>query len=189
MPFLLLLCSAKEARIGKAARHLQWIPRRIPSPTLEVPALETALPILLFLGFLFGTTLLILICGIQSRELERSEQSEDPLAGLDLQTLPRFFGRPGEAAVPKPVAVIIDETLVHSVESFLREELALAEVFVEAPSVEGLHSKPATAEPAISWSGRLERHFLREQEVATEFVANPSVESLYGRFEAVPVLV
>jgi len=141
--------------------------------------METALPMLLFFGFLIGFGVLILVCGYQSREQERAEETH-PLEDLALQGLPRFFGRPDQPTIVNPVAVVVDESTVQRLEEFLQGEMALAEVFVEAPSVEVLH-RPREAEPGVPLFERLESYLRREHEAAASFVSNPSVESLYGQ--------
>ena len=145
--------------------------------------METALPMLLFLAFLFGFAILILVCGYQSRELEAAEAA-DSLENLALQGKPRFFGSAGQIAIANPVAVIVDESAIQRLECFLQEEMALAEVFVGAPSVEILHATSEQSEPTASLFERLENYLRREHQAAASFVLNPSVESLYGPLEA-----
>jgi len=139
--------------------------------------METALPMLLFFGFLLGFGVLILVCGYQSREQERAE-NKNPLEDLALQGVPRFFGVAGQSAIARPVAVVVDESAVRRLEQFLQEEMALAEVFVQAPSADALHREQA--QPGASLFERLENYLRREHEAAAGFVLNPSVESLYS---------
>lgn len=151
--------------------------------------MESALPLILFLVFLFGSCILILVCGIQGRSDESATEAQDLPALLDARAMPRFFGRPGERAPANPVAVVVDEEVVHRVEGFLREELALAEVFLEAPTAAALHDQPEVEEPSASLVQRLEQFLRNEQQAAADFVSHPSVARLHGSFSAVPVSV
>ena len=139
--------------------------------------METALPMLLFFGFLLGFGVLILVCGYQSREQEKAED-KNPLEDLALQGAPRFFGAAGQSAIANPVAVVVDESAVRRLEHFLQEEMALAEVFVHAPSTDAL--QPEQPQPGTSLFERLESYLRREHEAAAGFVLNPSVENLYS---------
>jgi len=141
--------------------------------------MESALPMLLFFGFLFGFGVLILACGYQSREQELAEGSHS-LENIALRGSPRFFGAPGQSAIANPVAVVVDESSVRRLEQFLQEEMALAEVFTGAPSVETLHGALKEAERNVSMLERLEGYLRREHEAASNFVLDPSVESLYA---------
>jgi hypothetical protein len=142
--------------------------------------MATALPLILFLGFLFGATLLILVCGIQSRDEERAATGED-LATIELAAVPRYFARPGRAAPEAPVAVVVDESALRSLELFLREEMALAEVFVDDPTLEHLHERsPREREHRETVFRHLEGFLRGEDASVSEYVARPSVERLYA---------
>lgn len=145
--------------------------------------MESALPLLLFLGCLTGFTLLILVCGYWSIEEERTRQQEEgALARGDLQGVPpAFFATPARAVSAGP-AVAIDHAVIETVERYLEDEQLLAREFVEDPSAERLHVHSRWAlMPTDSVFDRVRLHLSRERELAEEFVSNPSVERLYGR--------
>ena len=139
--------------------------------------METALPLLLFLAFLFGSGLLILISGIHSREQERDEAAR-PLSSEELLGSPRFFATPASSG-PR-AAELRAEGLVARVERYLSEQCSFAEEFVDDPSVEGLHDACLAAPPsAETLFRRIEQHLERERAAVARFLSNPSVEYLH----------
>ena len=142
--------------------------------------MESAIPLLLFLGLMTGATLLILICGCLNQQEETAGDEQAAGGGLDLVEVPRFFARLEPQA--SPTAGPVDRELVERVVQYLHEEQILAAEFVDQPSVERLHG-PAKWElvPDDSLRARVERHIRREQAQVREFISNPSVERLYGK--------
>jgi len=127
---------------------------------------DSAIPIILFLGFLFVSLSLILGLGIVSREEERAEErlSEgSPSDGREVGS--SFLRMPDPAAEHRPAGVnriarhvasapddavrsapaqrttgpaaSVDD-LVAQLEGFLRDEAAAVAAFVSAPSIDGL---------------------------------------------------
>jgi hypothetical protein len=150
--------------------------------------METALPILLFLGFLLGSMVLILICGMQRPREDEDDAPEELLQGLDLQAMPRFFGQP-KSRLLNPVMVVVDEPMVRQLEEFLQRELELAEVFVGDPSLEHLHSRLREDEAGPRILERVEQYLRSEQQAVADFVSHPSIESLHDRFAPLPLAV
>ena len=141
--------------------------------------MESALPILLFLGFLFGSTLLILVCGIQNRAYEDAERSQT-LGGLDLYELPRFFGPATNARIANPVTLVVDEADLRSIEAFLRDEMELVELFVGDPTAERLHLEQSEAQRHPGLFERLDGYLAEEVAAAARFVSNPSPLGLHS---------
>ena len=149
--------------------------------------MDSALPMLLFLGFLLGFGLMVLVCSYQSREQDRTEEPPT-LQELALQSVPRFFGQANAPRIANPVALVIDEAAAQRLELFLKEEMAMAEFSLGDLATEAQH--PGDEETERSLFERLESYLRREQEAAANFVLNPSVESLYGPSgELAPVAV
>lgn len=150
--------------------------------------MDSAIPLLLFLGLLMGFGVLVLACGIQSREEERAAPCADPRRKPDLLANARYFARAGNPALADPAAVVVDRAVLERVEAYVRTELALAEVYVEDPSVEKLHESTA-GESRESLLQRLEGFLSREEALVAEFVSNPSIARLYESADPVAVAV
>jgi len=144
--------------------------------------MESALPLLLFLGCLTGFTLLILVFGYRTIEEERAREEAEARASAELPQMTRsFFAAPARAS-GAPEAVPVDDSVVESVEKYLHDEQLLASRFVEEPSAERLHVHSQwSILPNDSMFEGVEQLLSRERELAEEFVSNPSVESLYGQ--------
>ncbi|MHC5009370.1 MAG: hypothetical protein ACYTG6_00290 [Planctomycetota bacterium] len=137
--------------------------------------MESAVPLLLFLGFLFGSTLLILILGIQSREEEKREASEAEARSFDVRTGSSFFASL-EPSAAVPGRAFAASGMMRRVEDHLSKERTLAAGFVTQPSMETLFQGSAPqADAAVV---RLE-HFLQDEcRQAAAFVSAPSAERL-----------
>ena len=140
--------------------------------------MESALPVLLFLAFLFGSTLLILVCGIKAKE---EECGSVPLVAQEALRVQHFFAELGPVvSADRPVAV--DDGLVERFEQFVRSERAAAGQFVTEPSVERLYDAAGDAgAPHIPLVENVERYLRRELSLVAQFISEPSVDRLYGR--------
>lgn len=141
--------------------------------------MESALPLLLFLAFLFGSALLILVCGIQYREDERSPVLVARPEALRV----RHFLEQLEPAVVASPSSVVDDVLIDRFEQFLRSERQAATRFVSEPSLANLYV------PAGTWASRrtplveqVERYLRKELSQVAQFVSEPSVQKLYGQF-------
>lgn len=136
--------------------------------------MESAVPMLLFLGGLFFFGLLILVCGYQSRQLERGEVKGNPLAARDVHGTARFFA-------PVQSGGIFDESAEklyqRCLESYLADQRPFADRFVDEPSVETLLCRSEFETPATI-SFRLECFLRKEQRAVAAFLSEPSVERL-----------
>ncbi len=98
--------------------------------------MDSAVPMLLFLGFLFAAVLLILVLGYRSIEAERNQKAAEDSGGLDLSALSRssrFFALAGEKpAADRPAAI-------EAVTDYLRLEWRYASEFGLQPSIERLY--------------------------------------------------
>ena len=139
--------------------------------------MESAVPLLLFLGFLFGSMLLILIFagrGIADRFNEPGvAESPEPAAARDGS---RFFADMGVT----PDAPAYQTTWAmpwKSVEAHLRHEHEMASAFVAAPSLQMLfaHSSPEQT----PYADRLERHVQDESRRVTDLIQRSPTKSLY----------
>ncbi len=144
---------------------------------------DSVWPLLLFLVGLFGFAMLILVCGIQSRELERgtADQGSMPLAPVPARS---FFATLGAAfEVPQDV----DESVLRGVEQYLRGQTEVATRFVARPSIDNLHvAGPATAaEPEPASFARIRRFLDREIELVDRFVSDPSYDRFHGQLATV----
>lgn len=144
--------------------------------------MESAWPLILFLAFLFGSMLLMLVLGYASIEKARDEAATTAsVTEAGQLRIPRFFVQLGTDGRPAGVREL-DADLVTSIERFLREEHRLAVEFVEDPFVSAPQPDSQEAgEPAEGLFERIERFLRSEQVLAAAFVSEPSVESLYGR--------
>ncbi len=141
--------------------------------------MDSALPILLFLVFLFGSTLLVLICGMKAKEEERTSV---PLAEQRALWEPQFLSEL-EPAVAASRSDSVDESLVERFEQFLRSEHQAAGQFVSEPSVEKLYDATSEVVPhRIPLVEHVERYLRRELSLVAQFISEPSVDRLYGRF-------
>ena len=91
--------------------------------------METAWPLLMFLAGLIGTVMLILICGVQSREMERAEAAE----AVPVPVPERSFIATLSAAFEVPPAM--DEVVIRNVERHLRRQVEGAGRFVDCQSI------------------------------------------------------
>lgn len=143
--------------------------------------MDSAWPMLLFLAGLFGFGLLILICGYQSRELERAEKPVlDPALEVPRRS---FFAVISDAFVVPPA---VDPALVQGVEQYLREQVELARQFVDQPSMASLSEGPIVdSRGEVATIVRIQAFLEREMMLAREFVSNPSIDRLHMHVEAV----
>jgi hypothetical protein len=148
--------------------------------------MDSAIPMLVFLGLLMVVGVLVLACGIQSREEERKARRADPRRRQDLLAGARFFAAASESELADPVAVVVDRAQLTRVEEFLRAGLALAELHVADPGVQHLQEPATVRETHESLLHRLERFLDHEHTVVTEFVLNPSIALLYVGADLVP---
>jgi len=139
--------------------------------------METATPMLLFLGFLFIGMWLMLVFSWQSAEKERKLREAADAAPEDaVAAMPRFFAdlpaNGGGRTAP------VDQDLVAQVERFLCEERGLARKFVRAPDLESLHRGcvPARGPELID---EVTRYLAEERDLVRQFVAAPSIEFLH----------
>ncbi len=138
--------------------------------------MDTAWPMLLFLAGLLGCGMLILICGIHSREVERA----DAAPGAAFAAPRSFFATLAAAFEPPPAA---DEALVRAVELRLRRQTDAAARFIERPSIERFQDLDDETGPrrGPTLVDRVQRFVAAERSAAVEFVANPSFDRFHGR--------
>jgi hypothetical protein len=140
--------------------------------------MESAVPMLVLLGFLFVSMILILALGYQSREEERrSAETAQAVQGLRVLEGPRFFARM-ESPIPSGPVVLDSGALLRHLEEHLRYEHRIADDFARHPSVDRF--VPAYAAHAERVARELELHIRSESLAATAFVQEPSAMSLYG---------
>lgn len=149
--------------------------------------METAIPLLLFLGLLMGGGVLVLACGIKSREEEREAQRSDPRTAHDLLADARFFAVAHASALADPIAIVVERTALARVEAYLHGELALVELHMAEAGAETTREHASADESRESLLQRLERFLDREQTLVAEFVSDPSVARLYQSADLVPV--
>jgi len=143
--------------------------------------MESALPLLLFLGCLFGCTILILVCGYKNIEEQRAQERER-LSNRDLLVPQSFFGGRGRPGSRLQVPADLGDALVEVVERYLRDEQLVVQRFIDEPSAERLHVHSQwSLLPNDSAFERVERHLSRERLLAEQFASNPTVERLHGR--------
>lgn len=142
----------------------------------EIKDMETAWPLLLFLAGLFGSALLILVCGLQSRDEERKAAPE---AAVALAPERSFFATLSEAFEPPPQ---VAEAVIRSMEQRLRRQTEAANRFVEYPSVARFHDvvEPTTLDEWPLFQ-RVQTFLARERALACAFVADPSLDRLHGQ--------
>jgi hypothetical protein len=138
--------------------------------------MDSAWPLVFFLAGLFGCALLILICGVQSREAERAEA-----AATVVQIVPTrsFFATLTAAFEPPPH---VAAAVIHDVEERLRRQTEAAARYVECPSVGRFHEivvEPISP-PELSLFQRVQRFLDQERALACAFVADPSLDRLHG---------
>ncbi len=97
----------------------------------------------LFLAFLFGTTMAILMLGYSSvekhREQEARQHAVDEARALSMATaVPRFFLKDGESR-DYPNAPIVNDAMLADLENYVRAEQAAVARFVNEPSIEHLY--------------------------------------------------
>ncbi len=143
--------------------------------------MESAVPLLLFLGFLVGGLFLILYLGYRSvEEGERAKAEAEASPARVPFVRPLFFGALGPPS-PEARAAGARATVVERIEDFLRGECGAAAVFGARPTVEALYS-PISAAPAAGAMVRaLEEHVVAERAAVRGFVACPSVEALFAQ--------
>lgn len=146
--------------------------------------MESALPLLLFLGLLFFFTLAVLVSGYTSREQERAERGELTIAEL-------FGVTPllAPLSAPTPVAEErVDPWLVTRIERHVRNERAIATAFLCSPSPRVLQERLApTPPPSEAWLEELRRFLGRERAAVVRFLSSPSVSLLHP--EAIPAAI
>jgi len=143
--------------------------------------LDSALPLLLFLLFLFGSTILILAMGYLSRD--------ESLMQWDATAAPEASGS-GFFADSLPTLTIgkgFDDALRTAVEGRVEAERRLADAFVAEPTVERLYGRPGGLLSAESFLDRAERFLREERSLAEGFVSDPSLHRLYGHLGAGPI--
>lgn len=144
--------------------------------------MDSAIPLLLFLAFLFGGVVLILLMGYWSRDQEREDAAvEASLANETLLELPPAFFEKLAPAERKVLAAAVDDAIIEGVERFLRQEEAVAKSFAAEPSIERLHDVSERERRfGESLVERMEEYLRGELEQVTAFLLDPSVERLYG---------
>jgi hypothetical protein len=146
--------------------------------------MESALPMLLFLGLLFFFTLAILVSGYASREQERAERGELTIAEL-------FGATPLLAplsASPLVSEKQVDPRLVTRIERHVRSEHAIASAFCCSPSPRILHERlSATPAPGDAWFEELRGFLARERAAVMRFLSSPSVSLLHPQPVPAPI--
>lgn len=145
--------------------------------------MDSAWPLLMFVAGLMGSGLLILICGVQTREEERAEDAD-----LGVSPAPeRSFFATLSAAFDVPAEV--DEAVVESVQQHLRRQAEVATRFVERPSIVAFHdvAEDAVLKTEESLFQRIQSFLERERALAREFVSNPSLARLHGQLQPVTI--
>lgn len=137
-------------------------------------------PMLLFLSGLFGTSLLVLICGAVNLRAESTSEATEDSPSITFDLFPPQRTRPGpESRIRFDAPVQGNGHLEAALQEFLAREARVAEEFVSEPSLERLYSD---AQRPIA-PRDLTRFVERELQFAANFAAEPSVESLYRRSE------
>ncbi|MBI5851549.1 MAG: hypothetical protein HZB39_11085 [Planctomycetes bacterium] len=144
---------------------------------------DSVWPLLLFLVGLFGFAMLILVCGIQSRELERGASDTDSTSLAPAPTRSLFATLDAAFEVPRDV----DESVIQGVEQYLRGQTEVATRFVARPSIDSLHvAGPAhVSEPEPASFARIRRFLDRELELVDRFVSDPSYDRFHGQLATV----
>jgi len=100
----------------------------------------------LFLTFLFGAGMLILLLGYRGIEEQRARdeqrQAEQLQAARDRVPAPRFFVVQPATELPS-TGPLLNDALLASLESYVRSEQALAAQFVDEPSIDSLYRQSA----------------------------------------------
>lgn len=99
----------------------------------------------LFLTFLFGAGMLVLLLGYRGIEEQRARdeqrQAEQLQAARD-KAAPRFFVVQPATELPS-TGPVLNDALLASLESYVRSEQALAAQFVDEPSIDSLYRQSA----------------------------------------------
>lgn len=139
--------------------------------------MESAVPMLLFLGALLGFGFLIMYCLYQDKELERAEQEAGSRPVREVPAASGFFqpieddGREGsDAAGPG----------IRNLEQYLRTQETLATGFVNQPSVDRLLRRPGSEIPTRVFDC-IERFIRNEEQLVMLYLADPKVECLHLR--------
>lgn len=144
--------------------------------------MDSAIPLLLFLAFLFGGVVLILLMGYWSLDQDREDAVvEASLANEALLELPPALFQKLAPEERRVLAEAVDDAIVDGVERFLRQEEAVAQSFVAEPSIERLHdTSDRERRFGDSLVARMEEYLRGELEQVTAFLRDPSVERLYA---------
>ncbi len=143
--------------------------------------MESAVPLLLFLGFLVGGLFLILYLGYRSvEEGERAKAEVEASPARAPLVRPLFFGALGPPS-PEARTAGARATVVDRIEDFLRGECGAAAVFGARPTMEALYGAVRAAPAAGEMVRALEDHVVRERAAVRGFVACPSVEALFAQ--------
>lgn len=141
--------------------------------------MESALPMLLFLGLLFFFTLAILVSGYTGREQERAERGELTIAELFSAT-PLLAPLGPLAATGVVGEKQVDPRLVTRIERHVRSEHAIASAFCCSPSPRVLHERLSpTPAPGEAWFEELRGFLARERAAVMRFLSSPSVSLLH----------
>ena len=136
--------------------------------------MDSFVPLLLFLGFLFGSILLMLILSCRGLA-DRFDESEPTASGVPEGTQ-RFLAKvERRVEAPAPPASLTMSWA--SVEAHLRHEHKMASAFVAAPSLQMLFAHSIT--DPTPYLRQLEEHVQREYRRVTDMVQRLPAESLY----------
>ncbi len=143
--------------------------------------MDSALPLLLFLAFLFGSMLLILVFGCRDLAARFDDDAGEVGEGpgplpAGAATRPRFFGVAGAVAEPKSPRVAWAAPWA-SLEAHLRHEHTMASAFVAAPSLQMLSAGLGQQPPP--YLHQFEQHIQDEYRRVTEMIHPYPVKSLY----------
>ena len=152
--------------------------------------MASALPLLLFLGFLFVFVLLIVVTGYFSIAHQRGDPFHfQEHAGEDSSLQPRFLAdlrSSPESPPPKGAEAEQIDVLVRQIEGFLEKEYQVAQSFAAEPSV--MHLLGPREGSCRSWIGQVQRHLKHEHQLVDRFVSAPSVDRLFEQPHP-PILV
>ena len=139
--------------------------------------MESAIPILLFLGGLFALVMFALTMGILSREQERKEAEERAARpALDRLTGPRFFAKlePSTDTKSPPVS---RGSVIDTLERYLGAERVGARRFVAEPSAASLLRNGDRRAGVVV--GRVEQYLREERQI----VKGPGCDEQAPRFD------
>jgi hypothetical protein len=113
--------------------------------------MELSIVLWLLFGLLFGGMMLALTMGYLDAEEKRARESREREAEVAASAevvaeMPRFFAKlqPKPSTTPRTA---LDERLLADLESYVRAEQAVVNLFVDDPSIDSLYRRAGSAVP------------------------------------------